>query len=157
ILRRNDDGQFERMSTPGQGAVFGIWGASPTDMWAVGGEPGGANGAFAWRLDGERWVAAAGVPESLTANAALWKVFGRGASDVWLVGTNGNVLYWDGATLEPSSTGIMESMFTVHANSQRFVTVGGFGTGLILENEGSGWQNASPAGAPAFIGVCLDE
>jgi hypothetical protein len=51
----------------------------------------------------------------------------------------------------------MESMFTVHANSERFVTVGGFGTGLILENEGSGWSNKSPPGASSLIGVCLDE
>jgi hypothetical protein len=157
ILRRGESGDFVRMDTPGQGAVFGIWGSSPSDMWAVGGEPGGANGAFAWRLDGDRWVAAEGVPDALTATAALWKVFGRGPSDVWIVGTNGNVLYWDGVTLAPSTTGIMESMFTVHASSERFVTVGGFGTGLILENDGSGWQNASPAGAPSFIGVCLDE
>jgi hypothetical protein len=157
ILRRGRDGAFERMQTPGQQAVFGIWGSSPADMWAVGGTPGGASGAFAWRLDGERWVEAEGFPAELSGRAALWKVFGRGPDDVWIVGTDGNVLYWDGVTLEASTTGIMESMFTVHANSERFVTVGGFGTGLVLENDGSGWQDASPPGAPSFIGVCLDE
>lgn len=157
ILRRDTDGEFVRMDTPGQGAVFGIWGSSPTDLWAVGGTPGGANGAFAWRLDGQRWLEAEGFPTELSARAALWKVFGRGPSDVWLVGTDGNLLYWDGVTLAASSTGVMESMFTVHANRERFVTVGGFGTGLILEDEGSGWQNASPPGAPSLIGVCLDE
>jgi hypothetical protein len=156
ILRKDEGGAFVRMDTPGQGAVFGIWGSSPADIWAVGGEPGGAGGGFAWRLEGERWVEAAGVPDALSENAALWKVFGRGPSDVWIVGTDGNVLYWDGATLAASTTGIMESMFTVHANSERFVTVGGFGTGLILENDGSGWVDASPDAAPSFIGVCLD-
>jgi hypothetical protein len=162
ILRRDADaddagGDFVRMDTPGQGAVFGIWGSSPTDLWAVGGTPGGASGAFAWRLEGQRWLEAEGFPAELTGRAALWKVFGRGPSDVWLVGTDGNVLYWDGTMLAESTTGIMESMFTVHANRERFVTVGGFGTGLILENDGSGWQNASPPGAPSFIGVCLDD
>jgi hypothetical protein len=157
ILRRDGSGDFVRMNTPGQGAVFGIWGSSPTDLWAVGGEPGGANGAFAWRLQGDEWVPAPGFPESVSANAALWKVFGRGSSDVWMVGTNGTLLYWDGAALATSSSGIMESLFTVHANSERFVAVGGFGTGLILENEGAGWSSASPAGSNALIGVCLDE
>ena len=39
---------FESMTTPGAGTVYGIWGASPTEMWAVGGSSGGADGAFAW-------------------------------------------------------------------------------------------------------------
>jgi hypothetical protein len=159
ILRRDTSGEFVRMTTPGQGAVFGIWGVSPDDLWAVGGEPGGANGAFAWRLVGDEWVAAPGVPAELTARAALWKVYGRSSSDVWLVGTDGNVLHWDGDTLSASTTGLMESLFTVHANSERFVAVGGFGTGLILEREAGAdsWSNASPQGAPSLIGVCVTE
>jgi hypothetical protein len=35
--------------------------------------------------------------------------------------------------------------------------VGGFGTGAILENDGSGWVNVSPPGAPSMIGVCLTQ
>ena len=161
-ILRYEDGVFERMTTPGTGVVFGLWGASPSEMWAVGGEAGGAQGAFAWRLEADAWAPAPGFPSDLAATDALWKVFGRSASDVWMVGTGGKMLHYDGAALSPEYAGLSESLFTVHASSQRFAAVGGFGTGLLLEHPtGAGadvaWTNVSPAGAPSLIGVCLGE
>jgi hypothetical protein len=164
-ILRFEDGAFTRMQTPGTGTVFGIWGAAPDDLWAVGGSPGGAQGAFAWRLQaghGDSWQAASEVPAELAARNALWKVFGHGPDDVWLVGTGGNVLHWDGSALTPSFTGIGESLFTVHANATRFAAVGGFGSGLILERDVSApasasWENVSPQGSQALVGVCLTE
>jgi hypothetical protein len=155
MILRYQGGAFTRMKTPGIGTVFGIWGATPDDMWAVGGNPGGANGAFAWRLAGDSWAAAPGFPADLAATDAIWKMYGRSAGDAWMIGTNGKAVRWDGTQLSATNTGIGESLFTVHADDKRFVAVGGFGTGTILENDGSGWHNASPQGAPSFIGVCL--
>lgn len=160
-ILRYAGGAFERMATPGTGNVFGIWGATPAELWAVGGEQGGAQGAFAWRLDGEAWLPAAGFPSDLAATDALWKVFGQGPDDVWMVGTGGNTLHWDGATLTRSFTGLAESLFTVHGNSERFAAAGGFGTGLLLERDvadrAAEWVNVSPSDAPGLIGVCLAE
>jgi hypothetical protein len=161
ILRYDGSG-FTRMATPGTGVVFGVWGSSPDQMWAVGGEAGGASGAFAWRLEGDTWTEAAGFPPELSADEALWKVFGRGANDVWMVGTDGTMLHWDGAGLSRAFAGIAESLFTVHGNSRRFAAVGGFGTGLLLEHPVSApasepWVDASPSGAFSIIGVCLTE
>src|SRR5690606_6144536 len=36
-ILRYQDGSFENFETPGNGIVFGIWGASASDLWAVGG------------------------------------------------------------------------------------------------------------------------
>jgi hypothetical protein len=162
LILRHDESGFTRMETPGTGVVFGLWGSSPDQMWAVGGEAGGSQGAFAWRLEGERWVEAPGFPSDLAATAALWKVYGRGASNVWLVGTGGNLLHWDGSQLTRAFAGRNESLFTVHGNSERFVAVGGFGTGLLLEQSvgasvGDAWVDVAPAGAPSIIGVCATE
>jgi hypothetical protein len=171
ILRFDPSGGgsgFTRMNTPGgpaatgSGVVFGVWGSSPDEMWAVGGAAGGASGAFAWRLEGDTWVEAPGFPPELRDNEALWKVFGRGPDDVWMVGTDGTMLHWDGAALSRAFAGIAESLFTVHGNSQRFAAVGGFGTGLLLEHPVSApasepWVDASPDGAFSIIGVCLTE
>src|SRR5690606_28303709 len=153
-------GAFTRLSTPGSGVVFGVWGSSPDQMWAVGGEAGGASGAFAWRLDGDTFRELPGFPSELAEREALWKVFGRGQDDVWMVGTDGTLLHWDGAALSPAFAGIAESLFTVHANSQRFAAVGGFGTGLLLEHPvgapaSEPWVDVSPSGALSIIGGCL--
>jgi hypothetical protein len=148
------------MDTPGNGVVFGLWGSAPEEMWAVGGEAGGSQGAFAWRLASGSWAPAPGFPTELAETDALWKVFGRNADDVWMVGTGGQMLHWDGAALSPGFAGIAESLFTVHGNSQRFVAVGGFGTGLLLERAAGAaepWVDASPQAAPALIGVYLTE
>lgn len=155
VILRYQSGVFTKMTTPGLNTVFGIWGASPDDVWAVGGANGGANGAFAWRLQGDAWVDAPGFPAELAATDTIWKMFGRSATDAWMIGTNGKAVRWDGEQLTLASTGLAESLFTVHADRDRFVAVGGFGTGAILENDGSGWRRASPSGAPGFNGVYL--
>jgi hypothetical protein len=49
------------------------------------------------------------------------------------------------------------SLFTVHANSERFVAVGGFGNAVVVENDGSGWVDASPGSIDPAVGVCLTE
>ena len=158
-ILRYQDGAFTEMETPGESeTVYGIWGCSPDDVWAVGGEYGGAMGGFAWRLEGDAWVAAAELPADEVENDAIWKVHGRSCDDVWFVGTRGLALHWDGTAFERVSTGLeSESLFTVACNSSRCVAVGGFGSGIILENDGSGWTNSTPEAASGVIGVCLTE
>jgi hypothetical protein len=155
-ILRYQGGSFTRMTTPGIGTVFGIWGASNSDLWAVGGDPGGQSGGFAWRLSGgDTWATAPGFPTDLPMTDAIWKMYGRSASDAWMVGTRGKALHWDGSALALTTTGAGESLFTVHADEGGYVAVGGAGTGVILENTGNGWQNASPSGAAPLVGVCL--
>lgn len=156
ILRIDRDGGGEVITpipTPGTGIVFGIWGASPDDVWAVGGNQGGTSGAFAWRLDGAEFSLAEGFPTELESTDAVWKVFGRSATDVCMVGTNGTVLRYDGASITAEDAGASVSLFTVSGNADRLIAVGGFGVGAVLENDGSGWVDTSPEGAPLLIGV----
>jgi hypothetical protein len=156
-ILRFEDGAFVPMTTPGTETVFGIWGTSPEEMWAVGGTDGGSNGAFAWRLVGDAWVDAPGFPTDLADSKAMWKVWGSSANDVWLVGTAGQTVYWDGSAFEAINLGGGESLFTVHHGGDRFATVGGFATGLLFEHDGSDWQRVSDANFPPLVGICLGE
>lgn len=157
------DGDFTAMETPRSDVVvFGIWGCAPDDLWAVGGALGGSNGGFAWRLEpgagGEpgRWVEAPGFPAQVADEDAIWKAAGRACDDVWLVGTDGLVVHWDGASFASSRAG-GESLFTVHAGADRFAAVGGTGTGRLLENDGGDWVDVSPDDASPLVGVCLTD
>ena len=85
---------------------------------------------------------------------ALWKAYGRACDDVWMVGTDGLALHWDGEAFAGERAG-GESLFTVHAAADRFVAVGGFGTGTLIENDGTGWVDASPEDVSPLVGVCL--
>lgn len=155
VILRYAGGAFTLLDTPGTDTVFGIWGASPDDMWAVGGSFD--TSGFAWRLAGDTWQAEPSLPADVVADAAIWKIFGISADDVWLVGSDGVSFAWDGSALTQADTGVGSSLFTVHGNAQRFVAVGGLASGIIVENDGSGWTNAL-AGAASYglTGVVLE-
>ncbi len=155
-ILRYQDGEFSTTTTPSADVtVFGLWGSSAEDMWAVGGADGGADSAFAWRLDGDTWLEAPEFPAEIAADKSLWKVWGSAADDVWFVGTAGVALHWDGASFETTSVGGGESLFTVHYSEGRFVAVGGSAAGLVFENAGKGWQRADHDPLYALVGVHL--
>jgi hypothetical protein len=66
--------------------AYAVGGASPHDLWAVGG-----NGRT-MHYEGAYWSA---VPTNVTTN--LVGVWGIAANDVWVVGQGSIVLHWDGA------------------------------------------------------------
>jgi hypothetical protein len=155
LMLRYDGGAFTVMATPTTDTVFGIWGASPADVWAVGGLPSSVG--FAWRLRGDAWEPEPMVPADVASGSAIWKVFGTHADDVWLVGENGVSLFYDGTTLTRGETGVGSSLFTVHANGDRYAAVGGSGNAVIVELEGDGWHNVTPSDGfiPGLSGVFL--
>lgn len=155
MILRYEGGDFTLMGTPGTGTVFGIWGASPSDVWAVGGlfDKEG----FAWRLTGDAWEPEPSLPADTVMDAAIWKVFGRATDDAVLVGSSGVSFAWDGSALSPVDTGVGSSLFTVHANAERYVAVGGLASGIIVEDDGSGYSDVFPGGAlNGLTGVVLD-
>ncbi len=156
LVLRYDGGAFTRLATPGTGTVFGLWGASPGDMWAVGGASD-AGGGFAWRLSGDQWEAEPTLPAEVEDTGALWKIHGTAADDAWLVGSNGLSFHWDGSSLAAGSTGVGSSLFTVFGNAERYTAVGGLVSGIIVENEGDGWVDVTPDPLPdGLTGVSLD-
>jgi hypothetical protein len=157
-ILRYQDGEFTPMKTPStEVTVFGIWGCAADDMWAVGGGAGGSAGGFAWRLEGDAWVEAEGFPAEVAETDAVWKVYGRSCEDVWMVGTGGLAIHWDGKALGPVERVANGSLFTVHANSERFVAVGGAQLGILVEYDGTEWVDVAPDGIDPMIGVCLTE
>lgn len=151
VLRSTDRSTFDEMPTPvGTPIVFGIWGCSPDDVWAVGGNYGGGSGGFAWHLEDDAWVAHE-LPDGDVR--PVWKVIGKSCDDVRFVGEGGLSFSWDGAEFTPEPTGVGESLFTDAVLDDCYVAVGGI-AGIVLEDCGSGWQDVSPGGAPGFSGVC---
>jgi len=152
-ILRYESGGFTVLTTPSIQTVYGIWGSSPDDLWAVGADDGGASGGFVWRLQADTWGVAAGLPVGIDAKA-VWKVHGTAANDVWMVGTSGLVLHWNGTAFEEEALG-STSLFTVHCDGARCVAVGGFASDVIFERENGVWQNASTPTDPPMFGVCV--
>ena len=162
ILRLVDN-RFERMTTPGlaRHTVFGIWGAAPDDVWAVGGVSG--RDGFIWHYDGLLWQEVAlpdDTPELPNGERpGLFKVWGDSSGTVWVVGGQGTVLRRPaGATeFEVVELDAPRTLFTVHARGDRVIAVGGESFGVAYDlAEGAAPRVVTPAGAPLLQGVCVE-
>jgi hypothetical protein len=152
-ILRYENGTFTTLPTPSTLIVFGMWGASPNDLWAVGGQFGG--GGFAWRFDGTTWTPSTDVPMAISSQGTIWKVGGRSASDIWMGCTDGTMLHWDGAALSATNVGVDGSMLSVAGNADRFITVGEADGGVIYENDGGGWKSAYSTDGNFLTGVAV--
>ncbi len=153
-----EDGRFVRAATPGSGTVFGVWGLAPDDAWAVGGNPDASTG-FVWRNAGGNWHEVA-LPDGWAGRVAFYKVFGFAADDVYLVGSAGTLLHYDGRafTQVPTKAAWTTSekpLFTAHGAGGRLAAVGGFAGGFLLELDAAGLADRTPMGALGLSGVFL--
>lgn len=153
-ILRYRGGEFEKLTTPGTDIVFGLWGSSPDDVWAVGGQTNGR--AFVWRYRGTAFEPVAGVPDSLVASGTVWKVTGRAADDVWMSCSSTTVLHWDGQALSSEEVGPAgQSLFSIGCTAGRCVTAGtNNANGVLYENDGSGWTSRVPTeDGPIWRGI----
>jgi len=135
---------FEQMTTPRSGIIFGLWGATPDDLWAVG--AGDDGHGIVWRYDGSAWHDV-DMPPSLP-NLVL-KVHGQRADDVWISCAGGVTLHWDGVALDRIPTGITSSLFSIVTTPDVVIAVGGNPglLGQIVEYGATGWT-AQPSLIP---------
>lgn len=109
-------------------ALYGVWAASPSDVWAVG--FGGTIRHYTG--DPYLWEVVPDIPEEMKLNA----VFGSSASDIWAVGKDAVVLHYDGTRWSRAKIGGLGSrrpnLTTVWTSGPGHVWVGGEGVVLSL-------------------------
>ena len=132
---------FTRQTPPNTSAqLFGIWGPSATNLWAVGGDA--ERHGVLWHYDGESWkvedlsaVLPADVPTT------LYKVWGTSGTDVYAVGQTGVVIHYNGANWSIVTSGVTIDLFTLHGGGPLLAAVGGSGSltpGVIIERQPNG-------------------
>ncbi len=151
---------FVRHATPGlaRQTVFGVWGTSRTDAWAVGSGTSGRRG-FLWHFDGTTWAEVAlpvDVPLKNGETPGLFKVWGSGADDVWAVGADGLVLHKSASGWERREAGRADTLFTVQGGHGRVFLSGGGAAAALLESAGSEWKDVSPSTVGLVQGVSAD-
>lgn len=142
ILHRTG-GAFAPMKSGTSYTLYGLWGTSDSNLWAVGGAPGQAGVLL--HFDGNAWAPAAGAPAS---TKSYFKVWGSAADDVWVVGQGGTILHFDGQAWTSMTSGVMDVMnttlLTVTGRARDDVwAVGGFGQGVALHWDGTSWSHVA--------------
>jgi len=140
------------LSTGVDVTLYGVWGTSTDNVWAVGGNVDGSQPRTALlHHDGEQWTS---FPQPVEANnRTLFKVWGTGESDVWACGQAGLLLHFDGESWGAVPSGTFESLFTVHG-APSTVAVGGSVVPALVEETPQGFTEiALPAGTNTLRGV----
>jgi hypothetical protein len=133
------------MPTPGTDDVWGIWGATSTDVWAVGGTPSGGRGSV-WRLVDGTW-AVQDLGDDAAQPSAWYKVWGVTADDVWFCGTDGALMHWDGVTFRAVDAGTNRTLLTIsgRADGSVVTAVGGQFSATVVESvDGGAWVDVTP-------------
>lgn len=138
-----EDGEWRRDDVPTDQDLWGVWGASRDDVWAVGGSEG-ASEPVILRYDGSEWTSVE-VPDLAHDNVSqLFKVWGTGPDDVYIVGQNGTVVHWNGEELRDRSPDTRKDLISVWgAGPDRVAVAGGRGNGVLALRDGSSWSVGS--------------
>lgn len=132
------DGTFERLPSPGLGEhiVYGIWGSSANDVYAVG--SASARNGFIWHFDGTEWTSI-DIPDDVPLDEnrdhpQFLKVWGTSADEIWVVGERGVLLRGNASDgFEVIETPSESFLFTVHGIEGRVVAVGSDNDGIVLD------------------------
>jgi hypothetical protein len=149
---------FIRLDTPGTPTLFGIWGTSRDNLWAVGGELSEPDtSGVIWRHDGESWIS-----EDLTGlfpggAPLLYKVWGRDESEVYVVGTGCTALQFDGSSWRRFACDAQSSLVTVHGNASLVSAAGGMTEGVLAELIDGAFTNRVAPGTPRMSGLFVPE
>lgn len=132
--------------------LWGAWGASSSDVWVVG---GGEAGPVILRDTGDGFEPM-DLPPLDESVKVLFKVWGSGPDDVFIVGQAGTILHWDGTALEQMEVDLEQDLIGIWGTGpDRVAVVGGRISGAIALWDGESWRTLQPEGMPGLNGVWL--
>ncbi len=147
---------WTRAEVPTSQALWGVWGAAPDDVWAVGGNGQKAGDATLLHHDGHTWTQVAVPPLQRSRVDAFYKVWGTARDDVWVVGQRGALLHWDGATWTEHSANTSEDLISLWGTGRnQVVAVGGRGNAVVARWDGQAWTSRSLSPLPGLNGVWM--
>ncbi len=156
IVRCVRDGSTDWSAMPSgtTASLYGVWGSSHSDVFAVGTAAGGSGNyaSVILHYDGSTWSAM-----TTTATARLQGVWGSSAKNVFAVGYENNtwdgvILHYDGTTWSAMKIGTTGSLYGVWGSSATDVFAVGeedCANGFVLHYDGASWS-ASETTAPLW-------
>ena len=153
IVRREGGAWVAEDSTV-DNILWGIWGASEDELWAVGGD-GFSDNPVLLRRSADTWEQVA-LPDLGTEAYGLFKIWGTADDDVWAVGDGGSTVHWDGNlwTAYPTDEGV-DLISVWGSDDEGVVAVGGRASGRLARWTGSDWASETLS-VPGLNGVWVD-
>ena len=124
------------------GALLSVWGASPSDVWSVGGDAGDGKGPMVIHYDGKAWTRL-----ETGSSGDLWWVFGFAGGPVFMGGANGQILKYAAGKFEKLETPGTNTVYGIWGSAPDDLwAVGGAGGtptgGFAWRYDGTRWRLA---------------
>lgn len=148
---------WELVQAPVDVPIWGVWGPSADDLWAVGGDatPGSGDPVLL-HYTGGAWEQVE-APELDRSCDAFFKVWGTGPDHAFVVGDSGVILGWDGNEWTQMPSGTTADLISLWGSGpDDIVAVGGRSNATVLRWDGSSWASESLPGLPGLNGVWVD-
>jgi len=145
----NSGGAWSLMASLGP-TLRGVWGASATEVFAVGDAYLGTYGIF--HYDGATWSRMTSPSTSLT----LFDVAGSNPTNVWAVGDGGVVLRYTGTWAVQTTTipsDVILSGVVVNGSTVWVTGLDGGLNGRIFKFDGTSWSSVVTAASEPLVGV----
>ena len=131
--------------------LWGVWGASPDNIWTVGGTVTGGVPSIIRHWDGSMW---SDVPDVGLDGELLFKVWGLAENDVWVVGTGGATIHYDGSEWTRLPPVTEARLLTVRGRATDDIyAVGGVLGPVVLHYDGSVWSELPVDALGGLMGV----
>ncbi len=158
VILHYDGSSWSTESSTETESLWGIWGSSRDNMFAVGGSGRPDSKPTLLQRDASGWRSVA-VPTIDRPNVfALFKVWGSGPNDVIAVGQRGVILRYDGSTWRSEASGTAEDLISLWGTSaNQVVAVGGRSNGQVVTWDGQNWTHRSLAPLPGVNGVWVSD
>jgi len=133
---------WKRVAGAPSGFFTGIGGASPNDVWLVG-------GTLVYHWDGHGWKDVDAQPNGLDLSA----VWVADTDDAWIVGAHAQIRRWNGTTWEPETNPVQGmDLASISGTSANDVwAVGAQGT--VIHRDANGWQRMNGYGLTSLSSV----
>ncbi|KIG14325.1 hypothetical protein DB30_06927 [Enhygromyxa salina] len=159
VIVRREGGVWTPEDSPTDRVLWGVWGASAEELWAVGGDAVSDDPVLLRRDGASGEWALVEVPELGVNSHGLFKIWGAAADDVWVVGDAGASLHYDGATWAPYPESAGFDIISVWgSDAEGVISVGGRASGRInrlMDLDGPIWAGETLA-IPGLNGVWVD-
>lgn len=136
--------------------LFGVWGATPEELIAVGGvvTTSRPRAAVVTRRSGWAEVSTAGLPPG----RALFKVWGATPGDFFVVGERGLLARGIPGAFVSITAPTLERLTTVHGAAAEVYAVGGLIEPVLLRLAGANWRSLPIPGTPQLLnGVAVNK
>lgn len=148
-----DGTRWSRQPTPTTQPLWGVWGAAPNDVWAVGGN-GMVPNATLLHFDGTAWTTETALPTLQKQRVGQFlKVWGTSADDVYVVGQRGVVLHRTQGQWREELVGASDDLVSLWGANGVVIAVGGRSNGIVSKWDGTTWTTQNLAPLAGFNGV----